>query len=1085
MTISQLADILKRRDIKKVFYFHTDHFEPWGSSINSDTARAVDNFAKLSKTTNFSRKLSLFYHSYLPYSLDNDAATITLTGGDAVRFGQPTFDQRELAKQVIAPLVHDGEHEIHVHIHHESWTRNTGKYNKPIADWLHKHSTDQLDSDRFREGLRRSLYAIREETSLPLKKWAFIHGNWALAGSDPSICCLEDEIQSLMDEGCYGDFTFPAGRSHCDPTIKQVPYSCKPITGRKSYDLPEADPSEVSLGKYSLKSKDRFLIWNSEIKSDYSSLDYYYQPNCDRFREAEQMIKVWLEKSVVIDSCLYIKTHSHSMWSGYRLHEAGNLTPHTYGDVVKLFDLLSRVVDYAKIQIEYVTVNEIRDIFEALHARPTTGEQFAKTDVTNRISQPLPERLPLAVATTEIGEYCQPAMDFDEVTLECFLQSRKDISKIWMPSKTKLDAICEFHGLVKSGPSRPFRIVDLKQPLDRIWSQMDHKRRSGIRYATKANVKVRLAGPGDLEQLLDVWINGYCKKYNKGFEDAKVNIKSSIEDGNLFVAIEPENHRIIAFTKVRAPNYAISKKILIYSQNSSLPEFLKYKPNELLIWEILKWAVGQGYEEFNLAGDNLFKKQFTPITQSITEWARQKSHLVKDKGYLMENADYAFRLPIAGPFVPEIGRAYVVTPATVASCARYVLEDLSDAHDHPQRSSLLLFEDFQELPGAHARHQDIIDKGAGLYSHWRGQLYFSTTDGSDPNTNGRSYVLKSYVANDDLVSLECSLPLIPPYLRKEGHMWVASLKNVGEKIVSIFDITSDNSDVPERSRLKLFNHSDLLGPANSPHAFIRDVGLGAYSHWKNAIIFSTVDGSDPNIKRNRMSIAYSPPGSIGSKVEMIESIVLDHLKEEYARKGDDLYQWYRLRFLASDRGLSVWDKAILRFVCDIYDKYSRVVDIGAGIGQTAILLASRRIPVLAIEANHEHIRQMVDVANRVKSIVSPDLDQFFSCKQDLFPVGAPTYVNASTLLCFVDNSWGLSPEQEAQVKAVMKGAGGLIIGLRYFFKSRTFDETQQLVDEVISLGFESPIEVFKSERDVWEDNFPPNRILYFKRRQTG
>ena len=39
------------------------------------------------------------------------------------------------------------------------------------------------------------------------------------------------------------------------------------------------------------------------------------------------------------------------------------------------------------------------------------------------------------------------------------------------------------------------------------------------------------------------------------------------------------------------------------------------------------------------------------------------------------------------------------------------------------------------------QHDDIATQGRGSFSHWRGALYFSTFDGSDPNRNGRKYRL--------------------------------------------------------------------------------------------------------------------------------------------------------------------------------------------------------------------------------------------------------------------------------------------------------------------------------------------------------
>jgi pectate lyase len=40
---------------------------------------------------------------------------------------------------------------------------------------------------------------------------------------------------------------------------------------------------------------------------------------------------------------------------------------------------------------------------------------------------------------------------------------------------------------------------------------------------------------------------------------------------------------------------------------------------------------------------------------------------------------------------------------------------------------------------AHSFHQEIRESGRGRFSHWGTDLLFSTSDNSDPNTNGRSY----------------------------------------------------------------------------------------------------------------------------------------------------------------------------------------------------------------------------------------------------------------------------------------------------------------------------------------------------------
>jgi len=59
--------------------------------------------------------------------------------------------------------------------------------------------------------------------------------------------------------------------------------------------------------------------------------------------------------------------------------------------------------------------------------------------------------------------------------------------------------------------------------------------------------------------------------------------------------------------------------------------------------------------------------------------------------------------------------------------------------DRESSSSLEVLEDGRPLGPAHSSHFDIRELGCGRYSHWGKQLYFSTSDNSNPLTNGRRY----------------------------------------------------------------------------------------------------------------------------------------------------------------------------------------------------------------------------------------------------------------------------------------------------------------------------------------------------------
>ena len=93
--------------------------------------------------------------------------------------------------------------------------------------------------------------------------------------------------------------------------------------------------------------------------------------------------------------------------------------------------------------------------------------------------------------------------------------------------------------------------------------------------------------------------------------------------------------------------------------------------------------------------------------------------------------DDSTRCPLAPPFLHESGMAWQATLPALA--------DRADDLHAPHRSTLVLLEDGRPLWLRHAMHDDVRRHGGGAYSHWRDRLILSTTDNSDPNTNGRRY----------------------------------------------------------------------------------------------------------------------------------------------------------------------------------------------------------------------------------------------------------------------------------------------------------------------------------------------------------
>ncbi|ASU34752.1 hypothetical protein MuYL_2865 [Mucilaginibacter xinganensis] len=65
--------------------------------------------------------------------------------------------------------------------------------------------------------------------------------------------------------------------------------------------------------------------------------------------------------------------------------------------------------------------------------------------------------------------------------------------------------------------------------------------------------------------------------------------------------------------------------------------------------------------------------------------------------------------------------------------------DGGDSNAEPTKSKMRIFENGIELFPPHSVHDDIRNYGGGRFSHWGSTLYFSTSDNTNPITNGKQY----------------------------------------------------------------------------------------------------------------------------------------------------------------------------------------------------------------------------------------------------------------------------------------------------------------------------------------------------------
>ena len=183
------------------------------------------------------------------------------------------------------------------------------------------------------------------------------------------------------------------------------------------------------------------------------------------------------------------------------------------------------------------------------------------------------------------------------------------------------------------------------------------------------------------------------------------------------------------------------------------------------------------------------------------------------------------------------------------SCFAFALEtvELWDDVDHPAASLVRLYEDGLQLGPPHASHDEIERSGAGGYSHWKGRLYFSSSDGSDPRINGRRYEVRAPgfdAASDPNRWPTITLP-VASISQEGGSCFVCELETVE---------VWDDEDHLVASAIRLYEDGLQLGPPHASHDEIRRSGAGRYSHWNGRLYFSTSDGSDPRVNGRRYEV---------------------------------------------------------------------------------------------------------------------------------------------------------------------------------------------------------------------------------------
>jgi len=136
--------------------------------------------------------------------------------------------------ELLAELQADGFGEVEVHLHH-------GVHHPDTADNLRESLLDFTDTIAERHG------CLSRTADDPTPRYAFVHGNYALANSAAGRCCgVDSEMRILEETGCYIDMTLPSAPDRSQVSRINAIYE---YGGNPCHRRPHEHGPSVSVGR--------------------------------------------------------------------------------------------------------------------------------------------------------------------------------------------------------------------------------------------------------------------------------------------------------------------------------------------------------------------------------------------------------------------------------------------------------------------------------------------------------------------------------------------------------------------------------------------------------------------------------------------------------------------------------------------------------------------------------------------------------------------------------------------------------------------------------------------------------------------
>lgn len=174
----------QREGLTHIVFVIADHFEP---GVGEQASRSVERWCRLAASTGS----SIRDHDGTPYR-------------HTYFYPAEQYDRPSI--ELLCELQSAGFGEVEVHLHHGVDTPDNAENTRYMLE-------------TFRDTLAYEHRCLSRENSSAPPRYAFVHGNVALANSAGGRNCgVDSEMQVLAETGCYADFTLPSA-----PDQSQVP----------------------------------------------------------------------------------------------------------------------------------------------------------------------------------------------------------------------------------------------------------------------------------------------------------------------------------------------------------------------------------------------------------------------------------------------------------------------------------------------------------------------------------------------------------------------------------------------------------------------------------------------------------------------------------------------------------------------------------------------------------------------------------------------------------------------------------------------------------------------------------------------